>query len=82
MSVRIADGVIHLEGVCTVEQAEPLLIALQREPEASVDIAGLTGAHLAVIQVLLAAQPKLIGVPGNDFLKTFILHGLIKGIAP
>ncbi|MBB5985423.1 hypothetical protein [Sphingobium lignivorans] len=79
MSVHVADDVIRLEGACPVEDAETLLIALQEGPDRSVDVAALASAHLAVIQVLLATRPKLVGSSGNAFLESFVLPGLRKG---
>ncbi|BAK66068.1 hypothetical protein SLG_13930 [Sphingobium sp. SYK-6] len=79
MSVHIADDVIRLEGACPVEEAETLLIALQQVPGRSVDISALASAHLAVIQVLFATRPNLVGSCANGFLETFVLPELRKG---
>jgi hypothetical protein len=61
MSV-IVDGLcIRLEGRCLVDDAEPLLLALQDSPGATVEVGAADRLHLAVVQILLAAQPKLVG---------------------
>ncbi|WP_018388882.1 hypothetical protein [Ancylobacter sp. FA202] len=69
MTVRIAgDGTLHLDGLCGSEEAEALLARLIATPGATVDWQGCTGAHTAVVQVLLALRPKLRGVPASAFL--------------
>jgi hypothetical protein len=66
MTVRAsADGVILLEGSCPNEDAEVLLQQLIAAPTAAVDIRGCGFAHTAVIQVLMATKPKLLGPPGD-----------------
>ncbi|SDA31668.1 hypothetical protein [Sphingomonas sp. NFR15] len=73
MSVRVEAGVIHLEGRCLVEDAEPLLLALQDDADATVSLAGVTRLHMAVVQVLLAARPSLSGVPADLAVARFLL---------
>jgi hypothetical protein len=66
MTVRAsADGAILLEGSCPGEDAEALLQQLLAAPTAAVDIRRCDSAHTAVIQVLMAFKPKLLGPPGN-----------------
>lgn len=62
MTVRIEDGTVFLEGRCLVEDAEPLLLALLREPMPELDLAGASYIHLAVAQVALACRPELGGL--------------------
>lgn len=77
MSVRVdADGV-HLEGRCMVEDAEPLLLALQDHPGARVTVARATRLHMAVVQVLLAARAPLAGLPEGMTAARFCLAGFI-----
>ena len=66
---RAADGHIQLTGVCPIEDAEPLLRLLANDPRAMVDWRGCDHAHAAVIQMLLAAGPRMVGPPGNAVLK-------------
>jgi hypothetical protein len=77
MSVRVADGVIHLEGRCMVEDAEPLLRAVQDDPAATVALAGATRLHMAVVQVLLAARPPLLDLPEQLPAARLLLSRLI-----
>ncbi len=65
---RDADGTIRLGGECGAEDAEALLRHLGVSPGATVDWRGCTGAHAAVVQVLMALRPRLQGPPDDDFL--------------
>jgi hypothetical protein len=70
MSVSLGDrGVILLTGICPIEDAEALLQRLCDKPDATVDWSGCEQAHAAVIQVLLAARPRLVGSPTDAFLR-------------
>ncbi|MDF0489804.1 hypothetical protein PX554_16840 [Sphingomonas sp. H39-1-10] len=73
MSIRVEAGVIHLEGRCLVEDAEPLLLALQDDAGATVSLAGATRLHMAVVQVLLAARAPLTDVPADLTVARFLL---------
>lgn len=73
MTVRTGgDGSIELLGACPGADAEPLLQLLLAAPGAAVDWRGCRGAHTAVIQVLLAARPKLVGPPADDHLREWV----------
>ncbi len=69
MSVVVDPAAIHLTGRCVIDDAEPLIAALQDHPGRPVNIAGAQKLHLAVVQVLLAARPRLIGGPDNPILR-------------
>lgn len=70
MSVEVeVDGTIALKGICPSEDAEALLQHLLASSDALVDWRACEAAHTAVIQVLLAAKPKLRGPPLGAFLK-------------
>jgi hypothetical protein len=73
MTVRPAgDRRILLEGKCPAEDAETLLRLLSLDPASAVDWRGCQGAHTAVLQVLLAARPELIGPPRASFLARWL----------
>ena len=58
MTVRRSDnGTLVLEGVCPVEDAEPLLEMLQNMPTAGIDWTQCRQLHTAVLQVILASGP-------------------------
>lgn len=69
MTVAVSSNdTIELKGDCTVEDAEALLQRLLISPDASVEWSGCESAHTAVVQVLLVAQPVLLGTPRSSFL--------------
>jgi hypothetical protein len=73
MTVRAGDdGSIELIGACPGADAEPLLQLLLATPAATVDWRECRGAHTAVIQVLLAAKPKLLGPPADALLSEWV----------
>jgi hypothetical protein len=64
MTVRAADdGTIVLEGRCPVEDAETLVRLLLLNRSAAVDWRDCDLLHAAVIQILLAARPVMVGPP-------------------
>ena len=72
MTVRLAnEGAIMLVGECPVEDAETLLEHLQARREGPVDWSGCTRLHTAVLQVLMAAKPKLVGECGDEFVRAW-----------
>ncbi|MFC0202829.1 hypothetical protein [Novosphingobium soli] len=77
MSLRVANGIIVLEGRCAAEDAEELLIALQDHPEAPVDLARARKLHLAVLQVLLSLSPRVEALPAAGALSEDIRQMLI-----
>jgi hypothetical protein len=78
MSVSIGRDRIVLAGHASVEDAEPLLVALADHPEHGIDVSGLTRAHLAVVQLLHASRRPLLGRPGDPFLRDMVLAGLVE----
>jgi len=67
-----SDGTIRLEGICADADAEPLLRLLVEHRDAAIDWRGCTGAHSAIIQVLLAAGVNPLGPPANAFLRDHV----------
>lgn len=73
MTVRAAaDGSIELVGACPSGDAEALLQLLLADPGATVDWRECLGAHTAVVQVLMAARPKLRGPPADARLRDWV----------
>lgn len=73
MTVRIAaSGCIELSGTCPGADAEPLLQLLLADPAATIDWRGCQGAHTAVVQVLMAVKPKLLGPPADSRLEDWV----------
>ncbi|MCE7798161.1 hypothetical protein LWE61_16590 [Sphingobium sufflavum] len=77
MSVRIDGRTILLEGRCSVEDAETLLLALQEQPDASVSVEKVQKIHMAVLQILLALKPEIMGADASLFLSQNIFRSLI-----
>ena len=67
MSVRVDGAAIHVEGNGAVEDAEPILVALQEDPQRIVDLAHAGRLHTASVQVLLALRPTIVGAPSDSF---------------
>jgi hypothetical protein len=57
-----------LEGSCTAEEAEPFLQMLQEGRRPTLDWTTCTHVHTAVLQVVLAARPALIGPCGDPWV--------------
>jgi hypothetical protein len=73
MTVRVTtQGEIVLEGTCSSEDAEILLQHIIATPAAPVDWRACELAHTAVIQVLMAANPKLRGPPAGSSLRDWL----------
>ncbi|WP_407527906.1 STAS domain-containing protein [Methylobacterium oryzisoli] len=75
MPLDLSSDRIALSGLCTIEEAEPLLAALRDTADPVVDIAGLERAHTAILQVLMACRPVLSGAP-RDPVAAACLAGL------
>jgi hypothetical protein len=65
-------GTIVLEGDCPDADADLLLELLLSAPDADIDWQRCTGAHGAVLQVLMAAARPLRGPPDNAALARWV----------
>jgi len=81
MTVKSQDGQIILEGRCRVEDAEALLTALQQQPNGVVYLDMAETIHSAVVQVLLAAKPRIEGTSKHEFLTRYGVLGNAEEIA-
>jgi hypothetical protein len=73
MTIHVDDeGVIHLAGDCTIDDAEPLREQLSARPASPVQWELCERMHTAVLQVLLAAAPVVRGVPNDGFLRNHV----------
>lgn len=73
MTVRLTgEGVIELDGRCALEDAEDLRRHLCAAPRATVEWGRCESLHCAVVQVLMAARPRLRGTPRSEFLAIHI----------
>jgi hypothetical protein len=73
MTVHHGDnGAIVLDGVCPVEDAEPLLRLLQTMPVAEVDWRPCRQLHTAVLQLVLASGRAPIGPCGDAWVAQWL----------
>ena len=80
MTVRVNDaGGIELVGACPSADAEALLQHLLADPAATVDWRECRGAHTAVVQVLMAVKPKLLGPPADAGLRDWVAAAITFG---
>lgn len=73
MTVAIDGEVIRLEGRCRVEDAEALLAALHDNPRRIVDLDRCATLHTALVQLIMAASPRLQGTPMDASLRRWLL---------
>jgi len=76
MSIEIASDCIHLAGVVMVEEAESLATHLKEHPQSAVNLSACESMHSAVLQVLLALRPKLVGLPADPWLRSLLQNQL------
>ena len=81
MSVRLEGDIIRLEGRCGVEEAERFLVLLQETPGRRVDLAGVDNLHTALVQIIMALNPQLIGECGDVFVREWIIPNLAAPVA-
>jgi hypothetical protein len=73
MTVELStNGMVVLSGDCPHEEAEVLLQHLLAAPGATVDWRDCQTAHTAMIQLLMAARPKLLGPPAGAVLQRWV----------
>ncbi len=75
MSVSQDGDVIHVVGEGRIEDAETLVSLLQARPGCRVDLTACGRLHTAVVQVLLAFRPELLGPAGDVFLDEWLVSG-------
>jgi hypothetical protein len=79
MSISLSSsGTILVEGACPSEDAEPLLQLLLSTPGAVVDWRHCSAAHSAVVQVLMAARPIMLGPPAGAALARW-MNSVVAG---
>jgi len=76
--LRIDGLTIHIVGNSPVEDAEPLLSALQRIPDATIDLSRATRLHSASVQILRALAPPTVGSPSDPFQATFVFPAVLN----
>ncbi|SEH25587.1 hypothetical protein [Magnetospirillum fulvum] len=79
MPIHVSKTEVTIKGTCTVEDALPLLEALQATPAARVALMHCTHIHTASLQVLLALQPSIVSWPEEAFLARWLTPLLNQG---
>ncbi|WP_369061966.1 hypothetical protein ABOZ73_07375 [Caulobacter sp. 73W] len=75
----VRDGTtLRLQGVCRVEDAEPVAAALQEGGIAEVDLSACEGLHGAVVQALLVFGAPLTGEALDPFTRAFVAPALAE----
>ena len=72
MPVIVRKTTVSLQGVCTVEDAEPLLQWLLAHPGGKVQMKDCVNLHTAVLQTLLVGQAQCQSWPTDDNLCTWL----------
>ena len=73
---RSDDGIVVLDGVCAVEDAESLLQMLQATPDALVEWTQCRQLHTAVLQVIMASGVSAIGPCGDGWVQQWLARKL------
>lgn len=76
MSIEITGEAIRIVGNAPVADAEPVLAALIENSARVVDLTSAAHLHSAIIQILLALKPGIVGVPSHHFFTTYVLPQL------
>jgi hypothetical protein len=76
MPIHFMKNVACCKGVCTVEEAEPLLQWLQDQPRGKVKLKECTHLHTAILQVLLAANAAVTLPPQDPELARWLMPTL------
>ena len=80
MTIALEGEIIHLSGHCVAEDAEPMLKHLLGGAR-QVDLTGCTFLHGALVQLLMAAKPVIIGEP-DEFLRDWLMPLIHKPDSP
>jgi hypothetical protein len=72
MPFTFAGDTITADRDSTVEDALPLLEFLQSHGDAEIDLGACTHMHTAVLQVLLAARPRIVAPTRESFLARWL----------
>lgn len=78
MAIEYQKEVVIFRDFVAVDEAETLLEWLQKNPEAKVDLSGLSHLHTACLQVLMAVAPDVSDWPDDDSLKKWLQSALKK----
>ncbi len=69
-------SLLRASELVTVEDAEPLLEWLLRDPQGELDLSACTHLHAANLQVLMAAKAKIAAWPSDEPLANWLRAAL------
>jgi hypothetical protein len=72
MPLVFTEARVSFEEVCTVEDALPLLEFLKGSDAPEVDLSACTYLHTALLQLLLAARPRIAVPPADPALARWV----------
>lgn len=72
MPLVFTETQVRFEDVCTVEDALPLLDFLKGSAAPEIDLSACTHLHTALLQLLLAARPRLATPPADPTLARWV----------
>ncbi len=72
MPMTLDGALARLSGPIAIEEAEALAEWLRATPDAALDLSACQGLHSAVLQVILAAAPRLIAPPPDPLLAALL----------
>jgi len=78
MSVDLEGNAIRVSGPARVEDAESLVVLLQADRTRAVDLTRAGPLHTAVLQVLLAFRPVVVGPAGDAFVETWLMPLMVQ----
>lgn len=76
MPLQLGSRTAVLEGIVTVEEAEPLTAWLRSRPAGRVNLRDCTHLHTAALQALLAAAVQVSVLPNDVFLRVSVAPAL------
>ena len=81
MPVIIHEKSVILDGVCTTEDAEPLMQWLLAHPGGKVQLKDCTNMHSSVLQSLMAGQVQCVDWTADSNLTAWLVTALQKSSA-
>ena len=77
MGLKLTKKTARFLGICSVEEAEALLDWTQGHSAPRADLSGCEHLHAALLQILLAREVEVVGLPQDPWLSTW-LRPLVK----
>ncbi len=75
MPISLNDDCALLEGYIDITDVDILHPWLQQNPTSAVDVSDCTGAHTAVVQLLIATGATVAGAEGTEDWRQYLTSG-------